>query len=133
FWQQNRNWVTGGYHEVILKSGDVELNYDPTTITNGVFGHNVQTYHICYVGDREPTKAQLVSLRKRVERAYKAYGIKRENIKGHRQFPNAKTICPPIDVQKVIVNHLPNNTVQRIVRAITPEKRPNVQKETKAI
>ncbi|HLS66018.1 MAG TPA: N-acetylmuramoyl-L-alanine amidase [Pseudogracilibacillus sp.] len=133
YWRQGRNWTTGGYHEVVLRDGDVELNYDPTVITNGVLGYNVQTYHICYVGDGLPTNAQLKMLRSRVERAYKRFGIKRGNIKGHREFPNAKTSCPKLDVQSAIVNRLGNNTIQRIVRTITPAKKPKMTGKTKAI
>lgn len=133
YWQQSRHWLTGGYHEVILRNGDVELNYEPTVITNGVLGHNVQTYHICYVGDGLPSQIQLRSLLSRVDRAYKKFGIKRENVKGHREFPNAKTNCPKLNVQQTIVNNLTNNMIQRIVRTVTPTKKPKVTGETKAI
>lgn len=133
YWQQSRNWSTGGYHEVVLRNGDVELNYDPTVITNGVLGYNVQTYHICYVGDGLPSNTQLKTLRSRVERAYKKFGIKRGNIKGHREFPQAKTSCPKLDVHSAIVNHLGNNTIQQIINKVTPAKKVKVKNETKTI
>src|SRR5690625_3227789 len=106
YWKNSRGWKTGGYHEVVLLNGDVELNYDPTVITNGVLNHNTATYNICYVGDGQPNKAQLKTLRKRVKRAKSAYKIKDANIKGHREFSGASTSCPALDVKTAIVNKL---------------------------
>src|SRR5690625_3325580 len=54
YWKNSRGWQTGGYHEVILLNGDVELNYDPTVISNGVLNYNTSTYNMCYVGDGQP-------------------------------------------------------------------------------
>src|SRR5690625_595258 len=69
FWKNSRGWVTGGYHEVVLLNGDVELNYDPTVITNGVLNHNTATYNNCYFGDGQPNKTQIKTLHKREKRS----------------------------------------------------------------
>jgi|SRR5690625_1458685 len=106
YWSQSRGWKTGGYHEVILLNGDVELNYNPTVITNGVKNYNISTYHICYVGDGKPNGLQMVSLRKRIKRAKQLFHIKREHIKGHREFRGAKTACPALNVKKEIIAKL---------------------------
>src|SRR5699024_820248 len=106
FWKNSRGWVTGGYHEVVLVNGDVELNYDPTVISNGVYGHNTVTYNICYVGDGKPNDKQLKSLQARVKRAKQAYGVKDVNIKGHREFSGQSTSCPQVNVAAAIVGVL---------------------------
>ena len=50
-WKNARGWNTGGYHEIILRDGTVQLCYDSNVVTNGVYGHNTTTYHICLVGN----------------------------------------------------------------------------------
>src|SRR5690625_2635208 len=106
FWKNSRGWQTGGYHEVVLLNGDVELNYDPTVISNGVYGHNTSTYNICYVGNGQPNAKQLATLRKRVKRAKSAYKVVDSNIKGHREFSGQSTACPAVNVRTAIVNKL---------------------------
>lgn len=126
YWRQNRGWMTGGYHEVVLLNGDVELNYDPTVISNGVKGYNTNTYHICYVGDGKPNNAQLKSLHKRVKRAKSAYRIQEQNIKGHREFSGANTLCPAVNVKSMIVNQLGSTVVQDILQTLKPKPKPNL-------
>ena len=120
FWK-GKGWITGGYHEVILTNGDVELNYDPTVITNGVLGHNTSTYNICYVGDGQPNSKQLKTLRKRVKRAKSAYKIKDSNIKGHREFRGASTSCPALNVKSQIVEHIKGGIVDKVINVVTPK------------
>ena len=133
FWKGSRGWVTGGYHEVVLKNGDVELNYDPTVITNGVYGHNTSTYNICYVGDGQPNAKQLATLRKRVKRAKSAYKVSNSNIKGHREFSGASTSCPAVNVRSQIVNKLGSTVVQNVVNAANPKPTPQVNGYTARI
>lgn len=123
FWK-GKGWQTGGYHEVVLLNGDVELNYDPTVISNGVKGHNTSTYNICYVGNGQPTAAQLKTLRKRVKRAKSAYKISNKNIKGHREFNGASTSCPKVNVSQAIVHNLGGTIAQDIVNAVKPKPKP---------
>lgn len=133
YWRQTRGWETGGYHEVVLLNGDVELNYEPTVISNGILNHNTTTYHICYVGNGQPTKAQLKSLRKRVKRAKSAYKIADRNIKGHREFSGAKTACPAVHVQSAIVNKLGSTLIQDLINTVKPKPQPNVNGYTARI
>lgn len=37
-WRDVKKWGTGGYHEIILRNGSIQLCYDPEEITNGVGG-----------------------------------------------------------------------------------------------
>lgn len=133
FWKNTRGWVTGGYHEVVLLTGDVELNYDPTVISNGVLNHNINTYNICYVGDGQPNAAQLTTLRDRIKRARSAYKIADNHIKGHREFAGSSTSCPALNVRTAIVNHLGSTIVQDIINAIKPKPKPQVNGYTARI
>jgi len=133
FWKNSRGWNTGGYHEVVLLNGDVELNYAPTIVTNGVYGHNTTTYHICYVGVGEPNKVQRNTLRKRVKRAKSAYKVADKNIKGHREFRGAATSCPKTNVRKTIVDKLGSTIVQDIIHAIKPKPKPKTKGYTARI
>lgn len=101
-WKNSRKWVTGGYHEVVLTNGDVELNYDANVISNGVLNHNTSTYHICYVGDGQPTKAQRKTLVERIAYNKNRLGINDKNVKGHREFSGASTQCPAVNVQNLV-------------------------------
>lgn len=130
FWKNSRGWVTGGYHEVVLLNGDVELNYDPTVITNGVLNHNTATYNICYVGNGQPNAKQLKTLRKRVKRAKSAYKTADRNIKGHREFPGASTSCPRLNVSQAIVQNLGSTIAQDIVNAVKPKPKPKLKGKT---
>lgn len=133
FWRNTRGWITGGYHEVILLNGKLELNYDPTIIVNGVKNHNTSTYHICYVGDGQPNQKQLDTLRKRVKRAKSAYKVADKNIKGHREFSGASTACPALNVRTNVVNRLGSTVVQDIVNAVKPKPKPQVEGYTARI
>lgn len=97
-WKNARKWVTGGYHEVVLLNGNVELNYDADVISNGVANHNTATYNICYVGDGVPNDKQLAALKERVKYNADRLGVKYSNVKGHREFSGASTQCPGLNM-----------------------------------
>jgi len=84
YWKGTHGWNTGGYHEVILTNGDVELNYNADVISNGVGGQNTRMYNICYVGDGKPNDKQLQSLKERVNYNRNRFNISVSNVKGHR-------------------------------------------------
>lgn len=126
FWKSSRGWTTGGYHEVVLRNGDVEVNYDPTVISNGVSGHNTSTYHLCYVGAGQPNEAQLITLRKRVNRIKSLAKVPNGNIKGHREFSGQSTSCPALNVKNGIVHHLGSNLVNNIIHRVTPTPKPKL-------
>jgi len=89
--------TTGGYHEIILLDGDIELCYVPTTVTNGAFGHNTNAYHICVVGNfrtngAQPSVVQMRSLMTRVKHNMKRFSVPINKVKGHKELN--PTICP---------------------------------------
>ena len=91
---QYLGWKVGGYHRVILRNGDVEANYLPEVITNGIRGHNDYTFHVCLVGDGQFTAAQDASLLIVLRDVMAVLGIPPANVMGHREFPGTATACP---------------------------------------
>src|SRR5690625_138621 len=100
-WKNTLGWRTGGYHEVILRDGTVQLCYDSNVVTNGVYGHNQTTYHICLVGNGDFTDAQEKAFDDRVKKAIKKFGLSVSDVLGHREFSGASTACPGIDMDEV--------------------------------
>src|SRR5690625_706929 len=100
-WKNTLGWRTGGYHEVILRDGTVQLCYDSNVVTNGVFGHNQTTYHICLVGNGDFTDAQEKAFDERAKKAVQKFGLSVNDILGHQEFHGASTDCPGIDMDKV--------------------------------
>lgn len=101
FWRDDRGWGTGGYHEIILRDGSVQLCYDPHEITNGVGGHNTHTYHICVVGNGSFTAAQEVAFRERCKLAMARFSLPVSAVWGHNEFPGTSTACPGINMNDV--------------------------------
>ena len=97
----------GGYHEVILHNGDMELNFNPTQIAHGVASQNDDSYHICVVGNfrttgPHPTAAQMESLVNRIRFNMNRFNIPIERVLGHNEFPhNASNTCPGQDMHQV--------------------------------
>lgn len=95
-------WRTGGYHEIILRDGSVQLCYDANVITNGIGGHNTETYHICVVGNGSFTAAQEKAFRERALYNAKRFGLTVADILGHNEFSgHGSNTCPGIDMRKV--------------------------------
>lgn len=101
FWHNTRGWGTGGYHEIILRDGTVELCYDPEEITNGVGGQNSYIYNICLVGNGSFTDAQEKTFEERARYWMQRLGLSAKDVKGHNEFPNQATSCPGIDMNTV--------------------------------
>lgn len=101
YWKNTRKWNTGGYHEVILRNGDVQVCYTPETVTNGVYGHNQTAYHICLVGNGDFTEAQEKSFDERVKFNIERFGLKIDDVLGHNEFSGQNTTCPGIDMNSV--------------------------------
>lgn len=98
FWKNTHGWTTGGYHEVILTNGDVELNYNADTISNGVGGQNTRMYNICYVGAGVPNAAQMKTLKERVNYNRNRFGLSANAVKGHREYSGQNTSCPGLSM-----------------------------------
>ncbi|MEK5070779.1 peptidoglycan recognition protein family protein [Sporosarcina sp. FSL K6-1508] len=98
YWNKTKGWGTGGYHEIILRNGDVQLCYDPVEITNGIGNHNTNTYHICVVGDGSFTDAQEKTFDERCKLAMKRFGLPVADVLGHNEFSGTSTSCPGINM-----------------------------------
>ncbi|MGY4689610.1 peptidoglycan recognition protein family protein [Salibacterium sp. K-3] len=94
-------WQTGGYHEIILRDGTVQVCYRPSMVTNGAAGHNAYTYHICLIGNGSFTDVQERSWHQRVERAMKRFRLTVSDVLGHRELAGAATLCPGIEMSEV--------------------------------
>lgn len=104
FWNnrwKGLGWITGGYHEIILRDGSVQLCYDADMVTNGVKNHNSTTYHICLVGNGSFTAAQEKTFDERAKKAISRFGLSVSDVLGHREFSGASTACPGTDMNKV--------------------------------
>jgi len=94
-------WRVGGYHEIILRDGTVQLCYDPTVITNGISGHNTPTYHICVVGNASFTPEQNRVLEERILANMDRFNVPLDRVLGHNEFPGTSTICPGRDMNEL--------------------------------
>ncbi|MFC7364554.1 MULTISPECIES: N-acetylmuramoyl-L-alanine amidase [Bhargavaea] len=100
-WRDVKKWGTGGYHEIILRDGTIQLCYDPEEITNGVGGQNSYIYHICVVGNGSFTAAQERAFEERARYWMTRFNLPVSAVKGHREFPGANTTCPGINMDTV--------------------------------
>lgn len=100
-WNGTLGWGTGGYHEIILPDGTVELCYDPEEITNGVGGQNSYIYNICLVSDGTFTAAQEAAWEERAKYWMKRLNLPVSAVKGHNEFPGQTTACPGINMNTV--------------------------------
>jgi len=98
---KGKGWITGGYHEIILRDGTVQLCYNPEQVTNGVRNYNTPCYHICLVGLNGFTEAQEKAWDERVAYNMERLNIDVNRVKGHQEMPGANTECPGIDMDTV--------------------------------
>lgn len=104
FWNnrwKGLGWGKGGYAEIILTDGTVQLCYDPIYPTNGVGNHNTNTYHICVVGNGAFTAAQERAFEERCLLAMQNFGLSADDVLGHNEFKGAATSCPGINMDSV--------------------------------
>lgn len=119
YWNRTLGWGTGGYHEIILRDGSVELCYDPNEITNGVANHNSYTYHICVVGNGSFTVAQEKAFKERCLRALKLFNLPVSRVLGHNEFKGASTACPGINMD-VVRRSLQDKSTPSSTKVIDP-------------
>jgi len=101
YWNKSLGWGTGGYHEIILRDGTVELCYDPNEITNGVGGQNSYIYNICLVGSGSFTVEQEKTWEERARYWMQRLNLSVSAVKGHNEFPGQSTSCPGINMNTV--------------------------------
>lgn len=119
--------AVGGYHEVILLNGDLELNYLPTTVSYGVGNHNFDTYHICVVGNFTQTQLQGAQLQNLLERirfnVNRFQNVTFDRVLGHNEFPNQSTNCPAFNMTNI------RNLARQ--NAPTPQPQPTQPSDTR--
>ncbi|WP_313891102.1 peptidoglycan recognition family protein [Psychrobacillus sp.] len=100
FWNhwKSKGWTKGGYHEIILPDGTVQLCYDAIYPTNGIANHNTNTYHICVVGNGAFTAVQERTFEERCLLAMNRFNLTVEDVLGHNEFKGASTSCPGINM-----------------------------------
>ena len=103
FWNhwKSKGWTKGGYAEIILPDGTVQLCYDPIYPTNGIANHNTNTYHICVVGNGAFTAAQERAFEERCLLAMQNFGLEVKDVLGHNEFSGTSTACPGINMNSV--------------------------------
>ncbi|EPH90235.1 N-acetylmuramoyl-L-alanine amidase, partial [Enterococcus faecalis 06-MB-DW-09] len=101
-WRGPLGWGTGGYHEIILRDGSVQLIYRDNVTTNGVGNHNSKTYHICVVGNGSFTAEQEKAFDERARAAMQRFNLKPADVLGHNEFSgHASNSCPGINMATV--------------------------------
>ncbi|GGA31573.1 peptidoglycan recognition protein family protein [Psychrobacillus lasiicapitis] len=103
FWNywKSKGWTKGGYHEIILRDGTIQLCYDPIYPTNGIANHNTDIYNICLVGNGSFTEAQERAFEERCLLAMQSFGLGVEDVLGHNEFSGTATSCPGINMDSV--------------------------------
>ena len=104
----DKGWSDIGYHWVIKRDGTIQSGRSMTRSGAGVKGHNKDNIHICMIGgvddnnkpENNYTEHQFSSLRYLISDLSSTFGVKQENIKGHRDYPNVAKACPCFDVQE---------------------------------
>lgn len=101
-WRNVNKWGTGGYHEIILRDGSVQLIYRDNVTTNGVGNHNSKTYHICVVGNGSFTAEQEKAFDERTRAAMQRFNLKASDVLGHNEFSgHASNSCPGTNMAAV--------------------------------
>ncbi|MFJ3330679.1 N-acetylmuramoyl-L-alanine amidase [Enterococcus sp. NPDC086594] len=101
-WRNANKWGTGGYHEIILRDGSVQLIYRDNVTTNGVGNHNSKTYHICVVGNCSFTAEQEKAFDERARAAMQRFNLKPADVLGHKEFSgHGSNTCPGINMATV--------------------------------
>jgi len=99
----------GGYHEVVLFNGNVEINMQDRRRTWGAASQNDHTWHICLTGQHSGginniTQTQLNNLASRIAAAMQRFGWTAANVDRivrHRDLPGQNTACNDVNVTNV--------------------------------
>lgn len=125
FWKnrwKGLGWTKGGYAEIILPDGTVQLCYDPIYPTNGIGNHNTNTYHICVVGNGAFTAAQERAFEERCLLAIKNFGLSVDDVLGHNEFSGTATSCPGINMDSVRKRLKELNQPKKEVAGVSEQK-----------
>ena len=104
WWRNGLGWRTGGYHEFILRNGDVQLVYHDNVITNGVLNHNRTTYHIALAGNSDFTPEQERSFDERAMAFMERRNRPVSSVRGHNEFTGHRSnTCPGNNIDMNLV------------------------------
>lgn len=81
-----RGWRGIGYHYVIRRDGTLENGRSLKLTGAHVYGHNKNNIGIVLIGTDEFTEEQFETLRETVSDLCGLYGVKNENVLGHRDW-----------------------------------------------
>lgn len=96
---QENKWSDIGYHYVLTPNGTLEQGRPVDKVGAHVQGDNLTSIGLCVIGNfdyHKPSETQMEALKWFVPQLCQEFGIKRENVLGHRDGPqpaNNKT-CP---------------------------------------
>lgn len=95
YWKNNRGWRRGGYHYYIDADGKIYQNYDLTTISNGVKGHNSKIVNISVEANSASnySKAQEDARRDLTRYLMKRLNLPASAVKQHNEFSGQSTSC----------------------------------------
>lgn len=95
YWKNTLGWRRGGYHYYIDSKGNIYQNYNLTTISNGVRGHNSKIVNISVEANSASnySKAQEVARRDLTKYLMKRLGLSANAVKQHKEFSGQSTSC----------------------------------------
>lgn len=96
---RGNGWSDVGYHFFIKSNGDIEKGRHISVTGAHVRGQNHDSIGICLHGKTNFTDAQFRTLNRLVHSLCFDYGIKINQVFGHRDFDTGKT-CPNFDVKQ---------------------------------
>lgn len=125
-WHRDRGWKGCGYHAVVLngyvtsedvrekrrdflyngalqvgRSLDMDAELEPQEVGAHAVGWNNRSLAVCLIGAGNYTTEQMLTL-DRVLRAWcTRYGIRAENVLGHREIPGVNKDCPALNMDVV--------------------------------
>ena len=105
YWQKNLRWKMPGYHVVVFPDGSWTQLLHGSYVSNGVRGHNHDSFHISYIGGVDSkgnpldnrTTRQKQCLIDRIKEVKKHYP--KASILGHRDFKGVSKACPSFDAK----------------------------------
>ena len=99
-------WDDIGYHFIISKDGDLTKGRGLDIVGAHVKYFNKDSIGVCLLGnfDKENIKEkQLNALKNLTNNLMKEFGLTKENIKFHRDFPNVTKSCPGNNIDKDLI------------------------------
>lgn len=118
FHVKEKGWIDIGYQFFIEHSGEIKKGRPINSVGTHCYQQNmnVKSVGICLAGNfdiEEPTKEQLISLKKLFSEIKTRFNILDQNILLHRDFANYKS-CPGVKITKHLISKLIKNEELKI-------------------